>query len=115
MKLAAYAIILLGLFLLALSAYDEHRQIASVVNPIGRYPRRFTVKKLDNFAQFRNLMTYEWLEAFAALAAGIILLRICRRADKLDPLSPDFAGNPESDELEKELDHESEPRKRPIK
>src|SRR5271168_4368217 len=101
MKPAAYAIILVGLIFLALSAYDEHRQIASVVNPIGYYPARLTVKKADNPKQYRDLMTYEWLDVIGALGAGIILLCMCRRADKLDPLSPDFAGNPELDELEK--------------
>jgi hypothetical protein len=114
MKRTAYLLIALGLFLFAYAANDEHRGIASVT-PSAFNGVTHTAYKVDDPKQFGNLMFYEWLRAFLWSGAGIILLRMCRRANKLDPLSPDFQGNPELDELGKELDQEREKRQRPLR
>jgi len=101
----ARGIILFGIILLALSAYDEHRGIASVMS-LGRYPVRLIVKKSEKPDEYRDLMTYQWIRGFLVVLLGLIGIAIYRRMDRLDPFSPDFAGNPEVDELAKTLDKE---------
>lgn len=113
MKPLAFLLILSGLVLLGLSAYDEHREIASAIPP-GRDAIRITIKKADDPKQFRNLMTYEWIRGFLTVGAGAILMSFCNRADKLDPFSPDFEGDKELDELKDEIDREERKQKRPF-
>jgi hypothetical protein len=103
MRSLAYLLIALGSILLLLAAYDEHREIASVMAP-SRSMILIIVKKSDNPQEFRNLMTYQWLRGFFLLGAGVIILGIVRRADRLDPFSPDFVGKTEVDKLGQMLD-----------
>ncbi len=110
----AYFWILLGVILFALAANDEQRGIASVAPWGGFNGVVYTANKADDPKQFHNLMTYQWIRASLVLASGIIFLEICRRADRIDPFSKHFAGKRELDELEKELDHEKEKRRRPL-
>jgi hypothetical protein len=114
MKPHSYFIIILGIVLLAFAARDEQRGIASVVPP-ERYGRRIIISKADDPKQFRNIMIYQWLRDGLVLGAGLVLYRMCRRADRLDPFSPDFAGNAELDDLGKTLDEEEKKRHTPLR
>jgi hypothetical protein len=93
-RLAGWALIVLALILAGMIANDE---IAGETNiPRGRsatiYPER-RLKKAEDPGQFRNLITYKWIRALACVGGGLVLLAIARRADRLDPFSPDFSGN----------------------
>ena len=112
MRSFAYLLIASGFILLLFAAYDEYREVASVMPP-SRSGIRLIVKKADNPQEFRNLMTYQWLRDLLLLGTGIIVLGICRRADRLDPLSSTFAGKTEVDELGQILDREEDKRHRP--
>jgi len=114
MRPLAHFLIIWGVILLLFAAYDEHREIASVIPP-GRYGRRQIIKKADKPEEFRNLMIYQWLRDSLVVSAGFIILGMCRRADSLDPFSPDFAGKSEIDDLERTLDEEEQKRHRPLK
>ncbi len=107
----ASILVVIGLLLLALAARDEHREMASMVTR-AEYGNRFVVRKADNPQQFRNLMSYQWLRGALVMGAGMVLLRLCRGADRLDPYSPDFAGMKEVDELGRTLDEENERHRR---
>ena len=115
MKPSAHFLIVAGLLLFVLALNDEQRGIASVIPPRAYTGVRYTAKKVDDPTQFHNLMTYEWIRASLLLGAGIILLTMCRSADKTDPFSPRFAGKRELDELGEELNREKEKRQRPLK
>ena len=119
-RILAYGLILLGIFLLGDAAYDEHRGIAEAASPDGLLTGVSTsapnvVKRDENPQSFRNLMLYQWLRSPLALCAGLIILGLCRRADRVDPFSPDFAGNDALDELNRTLTDEEQKRHRPIK
>jgi hypothetical protein len=114
MKPLAYVWIAFGLLLFASAIGAEHRGIVSVTPPFGAYGVIYTAKKADDPRQFHNLMTYVWIRAFLVLGGGVVLVCMCRHADQLDPLSPTFNGNPELDELGKELDAEKRKRERPL-
>ena len=72
-------------------------------------------KRRDDPAAFRDLMTYQWIRVVLAFSAGLILLGLCRRADRLDPFSDSFAGQAALDELARSLSEEQEKRRRPLK
>ena len=77
-----------------------------MVTTPGRYP---TVESADQVSQpeaFRNLMAYQWLRAFGALAVGAVILRLIKRQDSLDPFSPGFGGQA-MDDLERVLNQRS--------
>jgi hypothetical protein len=57
-------------------------------------------------------MTYKWIRGSLFLIGWTALFGIRRRMDKLDPFSPNFAGNAELDELGRVLDKEEKQRGR---
>lgn len=114
MRLLAYILFGFGLIYLADAAYDENRGVADVVSPTG-YGHRFAVKRAEDPEQFRNLMAYQGVRGTLFLMGGFISLGICRRADRCDPFSPDFAGKPALDDLNRSLTEEDEKRHRPLK
>lgn len=93
MRFIAYAFILAGLIYLADATYDQYRGIASVSSRSQVY----VASRADKPMEFRSLMGYQWTRGSLALLAGLIILDICRRADRLDPFSPDL---PHSDPLD---------------
>ena len=114
MRIVAYILILVGLMCLVDAARDEHRGIASARSP-SRSARLHIVSRAEDPEQFRGLMAYQWVRGPLALLGGLIILGICRRADRLDPFSPDFAGSDALDELNRALTEEEQKRHRPIK
>jgi hypothetical protein len=114
MRWLAYILIVIGLIFVADAAYDEHRGVADALSP-GRGSRRHIVACSDDPEQFRNLMTYQWVRGPLFLVGGFIILGFCRRADRLDPFSPDFAGSDALDDLNRTLTEEEQRRHRPIK
>jgi len=57
-------------------------------------------------------MTYQWIRAFLPGLLGFFLLHLIRRANRLDPLSPDFKGKAALDELSDLLDEKEEEKRR---
>ena len=112
---AAYFLILLGICLFGSAAYDEHRGIAFVTDPGDGPSWPHIAKRAEDPQGFHNLMMYQWIRASVVLCAGFILLGISRRLERLDPLNPDFKGNPAIDELNDELTKEQEKRRRPFR
>ena len=111
MRPLAYILIVTGLFFLGDAAHDEHRGVADAQAP-GAGAIRHVINSEDDPAQFRNLMAYEWFRGPLFLAGGFIILGLCRRADRLDPFSPDFAGSSSLDDLNRTLREEEEKRRR---
>lgn len=110
----AYVIILIGLCLFGDAVHDQHRGIASAATPGGGPGLPNTAKFSEDPQGFHNLMLYQWIRASLVLGSGFILIGFCRRADRLDPFSPDFAGDADLDELDRTLTNEREKRRRPI-
>lgn len=106
----SYLLILMGCVFLADAAYDQNTGVADAVAPRGA--RRYIISREKDPAQFRSLMAYQWFRGSMTLMGGLIILGICRRADRLDPLSPDFAGSNALDELHQTLT-DAEKRKLP--
>lgn len=106
----SYLLILMGCVFLADAAYDQNTGVADAVAPRGA--RRYIIAREKDPAQFRSLMAYQWFRGSMTLMGGLIILGICRRADRLDPLSPDFAGSNALDELHQTLT-DAEKRKLP--
>lgn len=109
---AAYVLILLGIYLFGRAAYDEHR---GMTHPSTRYSSRIIVKRAEDPQRFRNEMIFHWFRASVVMCAGFVVLGFSRRAERSDPLSPDFAGNSAIDELNDELTKEQEKRRRPLR
>jgi len=113
-RVFAYLLILVGFVFLADAAYDEHGGVADVLSP-GRGSQHHVIARADDPDQFRNLMAYQWLHGPLFLFAGFIILGFCRRANRLDPFSPDFAGSDALDDLNHTLTEEEKQRHRPPK
>ena len=103
MSKVAYLLIAFGILLLVLGVRDEQRGIASVMPP-DRNAQRITVTRTGKPEEFHNLMSYQWIRGFVVVAAGMGLLAVCRRIERADTFSPDFAGNAELDEWSRGLD-----------
>ena len=114
MRVVAYILIVIGLIFLVDAAYDEYRGVAAAHSP-GRGGRLYVINRADDPNQFRNLMAYQWLRGPLALFGGFIILGFCRRADRLDPFSPDFVGSASLDDLNRTLTNEEQRRHRPLK
>lgn len=117
-RLLAYFLLPVGIFFLAIAARDEHRGVTSARPPYGSgglpiAGRPIIIAKQDDPKQFRNLMFYEWLRGPVFIGGALIILGICRRADRVDPFSADFAGNAALDDLQRELTAEQEKHRRP--
>jgi hypothetical protein len=91
MRGLSYILIAAGLILAGRAAFDEHRGITtepvieagSIILEYGK------VAKSENPNGFQNDMNFHWLYACLTLGAGLILLQIIRKEDRLDPLAPD--------------------------
>jgi hypothetical protein len=114
MRSIAGLLILWGLFLLGAAAYDEHRGIATL-RDLRNLTNPRIAKRAEDPQKFRNLMTYQWFRGGAIFLGGVIIVRIGRRLDRLDPSSKHFAGNRAFDELDRVLDEEQERRRRPLR
>jgi hypothetical protein len=57
------------------------------------------VYKSESPERFREIITSRWYMVCACLGGGVLMLVIARRADRLDPFSPHFAGNQALDDL----------------
>ena len=114
MRALAYLLVLLGCIFIADATYDEQqRGVANAVSPRGG--RHYVISRADDPEQFRNLMAYQWLRGPLFLCGGFIILGFCRRADRLDPFSPDFAGSDALDDLNRTLTEEERRRHQPLK
>ena len=110
----SYLAIIFSVYLFASAAHDEQRGIASVIPP-GRYARRIVVIRSEHPTDFHNLMIYQWSRAALVLCGGLIILGICRRADRCDPFSPDFSGGRALDDCERTLDNEIRKKHSPLR
>ncbi len=113
-QLPAYAVILVGICLLGGAAYDEQRGIA-LESSRHSDPWTRLVRRQDRPERFRDIMQFEWLRGAIALCAGLVILGLERRMDRLDPFSPRFAGNAAIDDLDATLAQEQRRRKQPLK
>jgi hypothetical protein len=115
-RVFAYYLILVGLLQLADAAYDEQRGVAAAVSPGGvSAPLLYVIKRADDPEGFRSLMFYQWSQGPAVLLAGFWILGLSRRANRVDPFSPDFAGNQALDDLNRTLTEEQAKRHRPLR
>jgi len=76
----------------------------------GRSFQRHEADRDREPEEFQNLMSYQWIRAFLPGTAGIFLLYMIRRGDRLDPFSPHFQGGAEIDRLSDYLDEEEHKR-----
>lgn len=90
MRAIGFILIVLGLGLFADAASDAHRERASTWTKSGN---DYTVARAEDPAQYRNVMIYQWLRSSLCAVAGLMILRICRRADRFDMTSPGFAAD----------------------
>lgn len=95
MRATGFILIVLALGLFADAAYDAHRELASTWTKSGKDD---TVARAEDPAQYRNVMIYQWLRSSLCAIAGLVIIRICRRAERFDITSPDFAGDASVDE-----------------
>ena len=114
MRLLAYFLVAVGIFFLTIAARDEHQGVTSASSPRGA-GQPTIIAKAENPKQFRNLMIYEWLRGPIFICGALVILGICRRADRLDPFSPDFAGNAALDDFQRQLTAEQEKQRRPLR
>lgn len=91
-RFLSWFLILIGLLSLGGAVHDEWRGVADVSAP-GRSMKRYVIARADDPRQFRNLMAYQWARGPLFLCGGLILRRLCRQADRLDPFSPDYVGS----------------------
>ena len=88
MQIAALLSFLLGLLFVADAARDEYRGVATTRAP-NRLRQQQTVRRADNPAEFRALLTYEWFRGPLVLLAGGVFFSLHRRAERQDPFAPD--------------------------
>ena len=107
MRYIPHIMIFVGICLLGHAAYDEHRGVV-----VSRFR---LVQRTEDPQRFRSLMLSEWLRASIFVCAGFVILGIYRRADRLDPFSPDFTSNSALDELDQTLTDEQRKQRKPIR
>ena len=110
MKWLAYFLMTLGVINFVLAARDESRGWTIVTNPSRTASLPQMVRRSVNPKIFRGAMQYKWARATIYLLAGLAIRAIVRRADSLDPFSPNFIGSKSIDELGEELQKEEEKR-----
>jgi hypothetical protein len=116
-RILAYLFLIWGGFAIFATYHDEQRGVTAVYQP-GTIYAAYTqnvVKRADDPEKFRDAMKYQWLRASVPLVLSMILFGIIRQQDRLDPMSPRFAGNKALDELSDELDREKRRRERPLR
>ena len=116
MRIFSYLLMLFGILALAGSGYDEyHGATHSPSNGANRYSSLTgsddLLLKASNPEQFHNAMLVHWFRSSSVLLLGVILFMINRGQDKVDPMSPDYAGNKDLDDWSDELKKDEEQRK----
>jgi hypothetical protein len=56
------------------------------------------VERATKPVRFRRVMNYEWIRIIVLGIAGLFILRIARKANRSDPLSPTFQSNSSLDD-----------------
>jgi len=110
MKILAYTLIVVSLFMLWAAASQESSGHAEAQSPGPSFVEH-RENRDANPQSFRNLMTYQWLAASLAGLAGLFLLSLIRSQNQVDPFSPDFQGSDAVDELSATLDEQLKKRK----
>jgi hypothetical protein len=115
MRILSYIIIVAGLCLLASAGYDEYRGVTREPSSGG-----YATISSNGYAtrdadpdRFHNYMLYHWFYASLIEGLGFFLFLLVRRQDRLDPLSPNFAGTGAFDELDDEMKKEEEQHETP--
>ncbi len=103
MKIFSYGLLLLSVCLVIDAVHDEVTGEAVASSP-GRGGAIHRIDRGADPEQFRNLMNYQWVRASLPALAGLFFLKMIRRGEQLDPLSPDFQGQDSLDELSDYLD-----------
>ena len=96
-RLAGWALIVLALVFVGQIAWNELSGETEVPRKYLPSPYDSRLKKADNPAQFRSIITFKWYRALACIGGGVILFAIARRADRLDPFAPDAGAKPPLD------------------
>jgi len=110
-------LVCLSIYLAGHAAYDERRGIAEPPYvPARNYEDfRLKVQRAANPEKFRALMNYEWACPIAFGIAGLLILRIVRKANRNDPFSPTFQGTSSLDECGRTLDAELHRKHSPLR
>jgi hypothetical protein len=120
MRILSYILMAVGILLLASAGYDECR---GITHEPSKYGGRYSIvasgwsheiiRKKTNPDNFHNAMVCHWVQASILLFAGFILFQIVKGQERVDPLSPDYAGNKALDEWSDAMKKEEERRKHP--
>jgi len=124
MRILSYALIAIGILLLASASYDEFLGVTSAPSRFGSRHSMVTsglshdiLTKKDRPEDFHNAMVYHWFYASMLLFGGFILFMIDKGQDSVDPMS---SGSDErigdelrEDELDEKMKKENGKQKRP--
>ena len=88
MRALAYILVLLGVFMVAATAYNEFFVKGSPDEQYIFSDNEIVSNK--NPKDFDRALTIEWCGADLTLAVGVSMYQAVRRQDRLDPLSPEF-------------------------
>lgn len=103
MKIVAYIVLLIGVVALVDAGMEQMSGHAKAMSP-GRSFHINEANREEHPEEYRNLMSYQWIRAATIMGAGVCLISLIRKADRLDPFSPSFQGGKEIDKLAEHLD-----------
>ena len=106
----AYLPIALGALLVLGAAWDQFRGVTHEPG-FRRYIHQRVSRTADR-ERFRRAMEGNWFIAVGVLGAGVLLRLIVRRAERSDPMSPEYSGNKALDEWGEALKKEEERQRR---
>ena len=102
MRIFSYILMIAGLCLLGIAAYQEWNGITT--RPIlgsraGGVPGPKHIDKAIDPEHFRSAMAAHWIAASATTFLGVALMLIIRGQDRTDPLARDIDGEDEDDDV----------------
>ncbi|HEX8295749.1 MAG TPA: hypothetical protein VF593_05580 [Chthoniobacteraceae bacterium] len=125
--------IVTGILLLIYAGYEEARGVvklsygskyippALLESASDSIPRKIsrrqvlTATRVQDPAVFRALMYYKWARGPVCLIPGLLILRLLRRQERLNPFSPGFPGLSSLNELDRVMAEEEQKHHRPLR